>query len=189
MKASNSDSFMCLAPDQGTGGRERGEWEVVVASLVLCSLECMECLVLRMHSTGLHFPVPRCLLLCYLHFLLCGYHVAVSLVRSNKTAKKNASTKLHVIELLLSSFSFIEKVRRLAQSLPCKLGDIIVEEQEKFKASNSEKYTIKELQSSRMPPSVADLQDSGRRSRRWRGCRALCTHAVAAAKQFTGTIH
>ena len=64
-----------------------------------------------------------------------------------------------------------------------------MEEQEKVKASNSEKYTVKERQGSCMQPSVADRQGSGGRSRRWRRCRGLFTHAVAAAKPFTGSIH
>ena len=59
----------------------------------------------------------------------------------------------------------------------------MVEEQEKVKARNSEKYTVKKRQVSRMPPSVADRQGSGCRSRRWRGCRALCTHACSGGCQ------
>ena len=99
---------MFLAPDQGTGGRERGERKVVVASLVLFSPACMEGLVLRMHSTGLHFPVPRYLLLCYLHFysvwLRCCPN-ARTFVQNGK--EKRINIKLHLTNFLLSSFSLI----------------------------------------------------------------------------------
>ena len=110
MKASNSGSLMCLEPDQGTGGRERGEREVVMASLVLCSPACMECLVPRMHSTGLHFPVPRCVLLCYLHlfseWLPCCRN-ARTFVKNRK--EKRINIKLQLTDFLRSSFSLIEE--------------------------------------------------------------------------------
>jgi len=110
MNASSGGSLIFLAADQGTGGRGRGERKVVVASVVLFSPACMECLVLRMQSTGLHFPVPRYLLLCYLHIFsvrLPRCPNACTFVQNGK--EKRISMTLHMTDFSLSSFSLIEE--------------------------------------------------------------------------------
>ena len=110
---------MRSAQDQDTGGREKSERNVVVASLVLCSPACTECFVLLTRSTGLHFPVPRCLLFCFLHcytvYMLSCRQAPASL--PNCKAER-INTKLHLTRVCSFSLAGVEEgVERNEQAL------------------------------------------------------------------------
>jgi len=101
---------MCSAQDHDTGGRERSEWRVVVASFVLCSRACTKCFVLLTRSTGLHFLLPTCIFFCSIHCCtVCQlrFRKALDLLTNRRAERIN--TMLHLTNDLSVSLAPVEE--------------------------------------------------------------------------------